>query len=139
MIGPVPVDENHEAERLRALAQGAAAQLREWAPGIVIINTSADRGIMNRCCYIADSMGEPWASELAMVVLVADTYSGFVIKLIPGPRFKSVPRFLRVRTCAKGHLHVGCFGVRKDCDLDDRSHDYSAYCYPGGGHFKVNA
>ena len=133
MVGPIPIDENHETERLRALLQGAAAQLRDWAPGVVIIDTSSDRAVINRCCRVAELMSEPWAAELGLVMFVADTYPGFVVKVVRGPRFASMPP-LRVRTCAKGHFHVRCFGSSNRCDLDDGFDDYSAYCLPGVGH-----
>lgn len=136
MIGPIPVDEDHEAERLRALLQGAAEQLRDWAPGVAIIDTSADRALINRCCRVAELMSEPWASELALVMFVADTCPGFLVKLVPGPRFESLPS-LHVRTCAKGHFHVGTFRGCNSCDVDDGFDNYSAFCFPGVGHTLV--
>jgi len=137
MIGPIPVDEAHETERLRALLEGAAAQLRDWAPGIVILDASADGALMRRCCRVAELMGEPWATDLAMVVLVTGTHPGFVMTIVPGARFESAPR-LRSDVCRKGHIHVATFGPRRRCTVNEQFDDFPAYCVRGLGHYTAS-
>jgi hypothetical protein len=137
MIGPIPSDEQHEAERLRCLLEEAADQLRGWSPGIVILDSSVDPWVMRRCCQAAELMGERWASELAAVMLVADTHPGFVVTMVPGPKFDEFTsaRIRGPRACSKGHLHVDTFGrAERSCSLDDKFQDYPALCVPGVGH-----
>jgi hypothetical protein len=142
MIGPIPSDEQHEAERLRCLLEEAANQLRDWSPGIVILDSSVDPWVMRRCCQVAELMGERWASDLAAVMLVADTYPGFVVTMVPGPKFDEFTsaRIRGPRACSKGHLHVDTFGQpRRPCSLDDTFQDYPALCIPGVGHQWLDA
>lgn len=133
MIGPIPDDEKHEAERLRALLEGAATQLRAWAPGIVILDSSADPSIMRRCCDIAALMSEDWAEGLGCVLLVASTYPGFVVTVVPGRRWRALPS-LRGRICSKGHIHIPTFDNRTICTVDEQFDEFPAFCEPGVGH-----
>jgi hypothetical protein len=137
MIGPIPSDEQHEAERLRSLLEAAADQLQNWSPGIVILDSSMDPWMMRRCCRVAELMGERWASGLALVMLVADTCPGFQLTMVPGPRFDQFlsARIRGPRGCSKGHLHVDTFGKpERSCSLDDTFQNYPALCVPGVGH-----
>lgn len=131
MIGPIHADEVCEASKLRDLLQSAASQLSEFQPGIVVIDTSLDAGLRRRCCQIAAAMNEPWASHLACTLLVADTYPGFVMTVIPGPQFTEAPGG---RVCGRGHVHVDTF-PNADCTLDTRFEDPPAFCVHEKGHF----
>jgi hypothetical protein len=110
-IGRIPTDEEHEARRLRDLLEEGAAQLREWSPGIVVVDASRDLSRMRRCCRVAELMREHWASHLALVMLVADTYPGFVFTIVPGTQirricFSSNPRSTSMFEWSSSYPHV---------------------------------
>jgi hypothetical protein len=136
--GLVPTDEDHEAARIRSLVQDAAEQLVGWDPSIVIIDTSIDRALMGRCCALANAMSETWASHLAAVFLVADTYPGFAMTIVQGPKYDAwaLAQILGPRACEQGHVHVDTFGGPPGvCPLDRDFYGYPALCVPEKGHY----
>lgn len=133
MFGPVPEEQHHEIARLRDLLQGAALQLRDWSPGVVVLDTSRDRTLMRRCCGISSLLTESWARHLGCVLLMADTCPGFVLTVVRGPQFGSLPPF-RGWQCTAGHFHVRSFGGRLACELDRIFDPLPAFCCGGGNH-----
>jgi hypothetical protein len=110
-------DPEHEQKRLLETAQDAAAQLRQLrVPGVVVIDTTQDIGLMDEGLTLANSLWEPWARELAAVALVQRTLPGFLVTWLVGPRFELLlGEFGASRICARGHFHVASVGARPDC------------------------
>lgn len=93
---------------------------------------------MSRCCAVADVMSETWANHLATVFLVADTYPGFAMTIVEGPKHYAwaSAQIPGPRARVQGHLHVDTVGgPTKHCHLARRSDDNPAFCIPEGGHF----
>lgn len=136
MIGPIPTDEPYELERLRGVLVNHIDQVRTWDTGAFIIDTGLDRSAMRRCCGIAAMLREDWASNIAFVLLVADTFPGFVVTVVPGPKFKSAPT-LRSARCFNGHCHVRTFQGTYRCEVDGRFFEYPAVCMGNGQHLRL--
>jgi hypothetical protein len=111
-------------------------QLRAWDRGVFIIDTSLDRSAMERCCGVAEMLQEEWASNVAFVLLVADTFSGFVVTVVPGQKFDSAPT-LRSARCRSGHFHVRTFQGVYRCGVDGKFFEYPAICCGGGQHLTL--
>lgn len=65
---------------------------------------------MSRCCAVSTILQEPWAADLAAVMLVRSTLPGFVVTVVAGQRFSEFVRArARVRICRNSHFHVETF------------------------------
>jgi len=134
MIGPIPVDEDRELERLRGQLVVKAGQLGEFGePGIIVVDSSQDSAVMRRCCAVAAMIEEgrdSWASNLACVMLVTSTWPGFAITIVMGPRYDAfeAASVRGLRVCGRGHFHVDAFGRSpQDCPLD-RYDNFPTFC-----------
>ena len=120
VTGGFDPDEDHEADRLRVDLEEAADQLRRVPqPGIVIVDTSYDPGLMARALTVSDVLQEPWARDIAAIAFVARTLPGFIVTWVLGPRgAELLGLLLRRRLCRRGHFHVDTLGLRPRCDYE---------------------
>lgn len=116
-----PPSQEREVSRLRDLLQKAATQLGVLPhPGVVILDASYDRVLPFRCCDIAEILEEPFASEIAFVIVAVPTLPGAILTLIPGRRHAKFERCALpgLGFCGR-HLHVCTLAPKPDCSFED--------------------
>lgn len=116
----LPGDDERHAKDLFDIIQEAAGQLGALkdTPGLVLLDADGAIGIVNQRANIYDTLRtEPWAKDLAGVVLVTRTSTSVeevgesridtIVHVVPGPRVSTLENTLLscLRVCDREHFH----------------------------------
>ncbi|HKY34445.1 MAG TPA: hypothetical protein VJN18_00785 [Polyangiaceae bacterium] len=108
----IPSDSDHEEKRIRDDLMEAADQLKRnpERAGLVYLDAACDMTLRSKLPAVQDLLREPWAAELAGVLLVDSSFNGTPDRLamfVPGAREEEAGALLDgLRCCQHGHFHA---------------------------------